>query len=64
MEPWYLRNNGTRTYFFTLDKLGALVREAGFEVIKLDYVTREVVNVRRNLHMHRTWIQAIVRRPP
>lgn len=60
----YARHNGTLTYFFTLDKMRALMEEAGFEVLECVYHRKIIRNVKRDLTMKRVWIHVKARRPP
>jgi hypothetical protein len=60
----HLRDNGTWTYDFSYDKLGALMQGADFELPNCSTL-RESWSVynHRNWHMDRPWIQASVRHP-
>jgi len=62
-ENFYMRGDGTRTYFFSLEKTKSLFESAGFVVDQLVYDTREIRNRKRLLAMYRVWIKAKFRKP-
>ena len=62
-ESFYLRADGTRTFFFQLERLQQLFVEAGFEIDRLRYDTRELKNRKRMLTMYRVWVTGLLRRP-
>merc|ERR1712110_865896 len=62
-ESFYVRADGTRTYFFRLEVLQNLFTQAGFEIERLKYDTRELKNRKRMLTMYRVWVTAKLRRP-
>ena len=37
----YVRQDGTRTYFFTIEELTALANDAGLEIEKIEYCQRK-----------------------
>jgi len=59
----YGRQDGTLTYFFTLEEIQKLFEDAGFETVQLGYVRRLVENRKRENEMKRVWIQAKFRKP-
>ena len=62
-ESFYVRADGTRTYFFSLDVFKELATAVGFEIEKLKYDTRELKNRKRMLTMYRVWVTAKLRKP-
>ena len=42
---------------FTIEEIGKLFEGAGFEVIELQYVQRETVNHKENIHAQRIFVQ-------
>tara|TARA_R110002050_G_scaffold220922_1_gene356720 strand:+ start:188 stop:700 length:513 start_codon:yes stop_codon:yes gene_type:complete len=62
-ENFYVRGDGTRTYFFSLEKVQSLLQEAGFETEAVQYDTRELKNRKRKIIMPRVWVHAIGRKP-
>ena len=61
-DSFYVRADGTRTYFFSLEKFEALAIEAGYEIEKLKYEVRELKNRKRKLTMYRVWLTAILKK--
>ena len=67
-ERFYLRQDGTRTYFFTLDEIDDLLMkppldenaESGalFDKCTNEYVFRETVNVKESLRVPRVFVQS------
>jgi methyltransferase-like protein 6 len=63
-ENYYVRWDGTRSYFFDRDTLQRLLAAAGFEVLANFYHRKVVRNVKKNLAMKRVWCQVRARRLP
>eukprot|EP00466_Bigelowiella_natans_P010299 jgi/Bigna1/70490/fgenesh1_pg.12_\ len=61
-ENLYVRQDGTRTFFFSKDTLSKMLREAGFEVVEIKYHRKVIRNIKKGIAMKRTWIQARVTR--
>ncbi|KAE8596878.1 hypothetical protein XENTR_v10016270 [Xenopus tropicalis] len=57
-ENFYVRQDGTRSYFFTKDYLRCLFEKAGFEEVSNEYVLRETVNKKESLCVPRVFIQS------
>lgn len=58
---WYVRSDGTRSYFFTVDEMCAMVAQAGFEVIEATCVRKVVVNRKEKSEMSRRFVQVRAR---
>ena len=58
-DNFYLRGDGTRCYYFTEDVLKSLFEKEGFECERLAVIERDVPNRKRDIKMHRKWIQAV-----
>ncbi|XP_021370240.1 methyltransferase-like protein 6 isoform X2 [Mizuhopecten yessoensis] len=56
-ENFYVRQDGTRAFYFTTELLTELVTEAGFIVRECDYVQRETVNKKEGLSVPRIFVQ-------
>lgn len=54
----YVRQDGTRSYYFTEEELRELFESAGFEVATNSYVTRQTVNKKEGIDAQRIFIQA------
>ncbi|KAI8846614.1 S-adenosyl-L-methionine-dependent methyltransferase, partial [Chytridium lagenaria] len=54
---FYARQDGTFSVYFSLEFLGKLVEEAGFEIEDHRYVTKTIENRKLELVMERVWVQ-------
>jgi len=67
-EKFYVRQDGTRSFFFTLEELEDLFvnklktanNEPLFRKLANEYVFRETVNIKENLKVPRVFIQSKV----
>ena len=56
-ENFYVRNDGTRAYYFTVDEIRRLFRLVGLSVVKLEYIRRTDTNKKTGKSWDRVWIQ-------
>lgn len=56
-ENFYVRQDGTRAYYFSLEILDTLMRSSGFEVSRSEYIHRQTVNKKEGLEVPRTFVQ-------
>lgn len=63
-ENFYVRQDGTRSYFFTDEFLAQLFVDAGYEEVVNEYVFRETVNKKEGLCVPRVFLQSKFRKPP
>ncbi|XP_075678476.1 tRNA N(3)-cytidine methyltransferase METTL6 [Dermatophagoides pteronyssinus] len=61
-ENFYVRQDGTRTYYFSIDVMRKLAAESNLEIIQLDYVQRETRNIKENLCVPRIFLQGKFRK--
>lgn len=57
-EQLYVRQDGTRVYYFKEEELGQLFKEAGFVVSNNSYISRKTVNKKEGINAQRIFIQA------
>jgi methyltransferase-like protein 6 len=57
-DNFYVRGEGTLAFFFELEQLQTLFEAAGFKTLECKEVTREIVNRKKDITMHRRWVQA------
>ncbi|KAF7722509.1 Methyltransferase-like protein 6 [Apophysomyces ossiformis] len=62
-ENLYVRQDGTLSYFFSLEDLQARFEEQGFKTIKNEYVYRETTNRRLDMSIDRIFAQAKFQKP-
>lgn len=56
-ENFYVRQDGTRSYFFTIEEIGKLFEENGFKTHSNVYVNRRTINHKEKLNVPRTFLQ-------
>ncbi|XP_075068522.1 tRNA N(3)-cytidine methyltransferase METTL6 [Mixophyes fleayi] len=62
-ENFYVRQDGTRCYFFTTEYLQHLFTTAGYKEVSNAYVLRETVNKKEGLCVPRVFVQSKFYRP-
>ncbi|XP_037701135.1 tRNA N(3)-methylcytidine methyltransferase METTL6 isoform X2 [Choloepus didactylus] len=62
-ENFYVRQDGTRSYFFTDEYLAQLFKDTGYEEVVNEYVFRETVNKKEGLCVPRIFLQSKFRKP-
>lgn len=61
-ENLYVRQDGTRSYFFSEEEVSKLFQENGFEVITNAYVHRRTLNLKEGVDVPRIFLQGKFRR--
>lgn len=56
-ENFYVRQDGTRAYYFSKETMEELANDSGLEAINLEYVARETVNMKEGLTVPRIFLQ-------
>lgn len=62
-KPLYKRQDGTFTYFFSINELSEMLRDVGLDVIKCSYIHRKTENKQMDLSVKRVFIQAVAQKP-
>ncbi|KAM6449289.1 tRNA N(3)-cytidine methyltransferase METTL6 isoform 2-T4 [Liasis olivaceus] len=62
-ENFYVRQDGTRSYFFSDEFLAELFLSVGYEEMVNEYVFRETLNKKENLCVPRVFLQSKFRKP-
>uniref|UniRef100_A0A2D4GH11 tRNA N(3)-cytidine methyltransferase n=1 Tax=Micrurus corallinus TaxID=54390 RepID=A0A2D4GH11_MICCO len=62
-ENFYVRQDGTRSYFFSDEFLAELFLSVGYEEIINEYVFRETLNKKENVCVPRVFLQSKFRKP-
>lgn len=61
-ENFYMRQDGTRSYYFAEEELSKLFRENGFEIITNTYVHRRTLNIKEGIDVPRIFLQGKFRK--
>lgn len=62
-ENFYMRQDGTRSYYFAEDEVSNLFRDEGFEVIVNSYIHRRTINQKEGIDVPRIFVQSKFRKP-
>ena len=62
-ENLYVRQDGTMSYFFSVEDLSSRFEGEGFKTIKNEYIYRETNNRRLELSVDRIFVQAKFQKP-
>ncbi|XP_035776137.1 tRNA N(3)-methylcytidine methyltransferase METTL6-like [Anopheles albimanus] len=62
-ENFYMRQDGTRSYYFAEDEISALFQGVGFEVLVNSYIHRRTINPKENIDVPRIFVQGKFRKP-
>lgn len=62
-ENFYVRQDGTRSYYFAEDEVRDLFRNAGFEVVVNSYIHRRTINPKEKIDVPRIFVQSKFRKP-
>jgi len=57
-ENLYVRQDGTMSYFFSIEYLKHLFEEHGFKTLHIEYVQRETTNRAMEMALDRKFLQA------
>jgi len=60
--PFFVRQDGTRAYYFTTEELTALFDAAGFDALRCEYSLRRTTNHQKGLVLERRFITAKFRK--
>lgn len=56
-DHFYVRQDGTRAYYFSTEFLSVLMQNAGFQVCHLNYVKRDTINKKEGICVPRIFVQ-------
>lgn len=62
-DNFYVRQDGTRSYYFSIDELEMMAQQCGFEVVVNEYIHRKTVNIKENVDKDRIFVQSKFRKP-
>lgn len=59
----YMRQDGTRCYYFSIEYLGHILKEIGFEIASNTYIHRRTINKKENIDVPRIFVQCKAIKP-
>ncbi|XP_026468181.1 methyltransferase-like protein 6 [Ctenocephalides felis] len=62
-DNFYVRQDGTRSFYFSTEYLEILLRSAGFNIISNTYIHRRTVNIKSNIDVPRIFVQGKYMKP-
>lgn len=62
-ENFYMRQDGTRSYYFSVKMVEEIFVKAGFKIVENNYIHRRTVNKKENIDVPRIFLQAKAIRP-
>jgi methyltransferase-like protein 6 len=62
-ENFYVRQDGTRSYYFSVNEIHKLFDENGFDVITNSYIHRRTINKKENIDVPRIFVQGKFKKP-
>ncbi|RCN41917.1 hypothetical protein ANCCAN_12131 [Ancylostoma caninum] len=57
-DRFYVRQDGTRAFYFRIEELVELFEAAGFECVHKEYLHRQTINHQKQLNVPRIFVQA------
>lgn len=62
-DNFYVRQDNTRSYFFSIDETKTMFESSGFEVLQNNFIERRTVNKKENINVQRWFLQGKYRKP-
>ncbi|XP_050663713.1 tRNA N(3)-methylcytidine methyltransferase METTL6 [Leptidea sinapis] len=62
-DNFYMRQDGTRSYYFSEEELATVFTTAGFEILTNTYVQRRTVNFKEGIDVPRIFVQGKYQKP-
>ena len=62
-ENFYMRQDGTRSYYFSVEEVSNLFESVGFKTLTCGYVQRRTVNLKENIDVPRIFVQGKFEKP-
>ncbi|XP_012278415.1 methyltransferase-like protein 6 [Orussus abietinus] len=62
-ENLYVRQDGTRSYYFTIEEVQDMFTSMGFETLSCSYIHRRTINVKEKIDVPRIFVQAKFKKP-
>nr|XP_012150176.1 PREDICTED: methyltransferase-like protein 6 [Megachile rotundata] len=62
-DNFYMRQDGTRTYYFSTEEISKLFEGVGFKTLSCDYIQRRTVNLKEKIDVPRIFVQGKFEKP-
>ncbi|XP_015119499.1 methyltransferase-like protein 6 [Diachasma alloeum] len=62
-DNFYMRQDGTRSYYFATSEVAGIFKTCGFEVVTCTYVQRRTINLKEKIDVPRIFVQATFKKP-
>ncbi|XP_034951577.1 tRNA N(3)-methylcytidine methyltransferase METTL6 [Chelonus insularis] len=62
-ENFYMRQDGTRSYYFSTEEVEQIFNSVGFKSVSCSYVQRRTVNLKEHIDVPRIFVQAKFKKP-
>ncbi|KAK0163122.1 hypothetical protein PV327_006830 [Microctonus hyperodae] len=62
-DNFYMRQDGTRSYYFSIEEVEKIFNSIGFETLSCSYIQRRTVNVKEKIDVPRIFVQAKFKKP-
>lgn len=62
-DNFYMRQDGTRSYYFSTEELEETARKIGFKVLVNEYIHRKTINIKENVDKDRVFVQSKFKKP-
>lgn len=62
-DNFYMRQDGTRSYFFSVEELSELFRASGFDIVSNQYVLARTCNRKESINLKRIFVQGKFKKP-
>ncbi|TMW59498.1 hypothetical protein Poli38472_004567 [Pythium oligandrum] len=60
---FYVRQDNTRAYYFTVEELQTMFEKAGLVCVENEYIRRQYINRQQSVVRFRVWVHAIFQKP-
>lgn len=62
-DNFYVRQDGTRSYYFSVGQIAEMTTAIGYHILANDYVHRKTINIKENVDKDRIFVQGKFRKP-
>ncbi|KAJ0405791.1 hypothetical protein P43SY_003641 [Pythium insidiosum] len=62
-DNFYVRQDNTRAYYFTIEEIERMMERAGLVRVENEYIRRQYVNRQQNVVRFRVWVHSVFQKP-